>query len=57
MPGTHSSNLDLINFPMNDNWDQLLDDWELGLGGESARQMTTYFEQYRPAENFGGSVG
>lgn len=28
------------------DWDGLLDEWDLGLGAENAREMSSYFEQY-----------
>lgn len=34
-------------------WDQMLAGWELGVGAEDARQMTSYFEQYQPLPQFG----
>lgn len=31
------------------DWNSLLNEWDLGLGAESAREMSSYFEQYMDA--------
>ena len=48
------STFDEIDFSMQEDWDQMLSGWELGLGAESARQMTSYMEQYPAMGNFAG---
>jgi hypothetical protein len=55
--GLDISNLNYMDFSMQQDWDQMLDGWELGLGAESARQMTSYFEQMSPGAGFRGSMG
>jgi hypothetical protein len=51
-----SSGFNYMDFSMQ-NWDQMLDGWELGLGAESAREMTSYFEQFPPISGFPGLSG
>ena len=48
------STFDNVEFSMQEDWDQMLDGWELGLGAESARQMTSYLEQYPAMGDFVG---
>lgn len=39
--------IDLPDFPLSQqDWNGMLDDWDLGLGAENAREMSMYFEQY-----------
>jgi hypothetical protein len=47
------SSFNYMDFSMQ-NWDQMFDGWELGLGAESARQMTSYFEQFPPISGIQG---
>lgn len=39
--------IDLPDFPLSQqDWNGMLDDWDLGLGAENAREMSVFFEQY-----------
>ncbi|KAJ9615532.1 hypothetical protein H2200_001607 [Cladophialophora chaetospira] len=39
--------IDLPDFPLSQqDWNGMLDEWDLGLGAENARQMSAFFEQY-----------
>ena len=41
------SDIDLPDFPLShEDWNGMLDEWDLGLGAENAREMSSYFEQY-----------
>lgn len=46
-----------IDFSMQNDWDQMLDGWELGLGAESAREMTSYLEQHPSMGGSGSAFG
>ena len=46
-----------MTFPMQEDWDQMLDGWELGLGAEPARQMSSYLGHNPSMGGFGGSFG
>ena len=50
----HLSHPSYMAYPEQEDWNQMLDGWELGLGAESARQMTSYFGHYPPASGFMG---
>jgi hypothetical protein len=39
--------IDLPDFPLSqEDWNGMLDEWDLGLGAENAREMSAFFEQY-----------
>ncbi|EXJ56725.1 hypothetical protein A1O7_07069 [Cladophialophora yegresii CBS 114405] len=50
-----ASDIDLPDFPLSqEDWNGMLDEWDLGLGAENAREMSAYFEQYLSGSNAGG---
>jgi hypothetical protein len=51
------SNPNYIGFPMQEDRDQMLDGRELGLDGESARQMTSYLGQHPSMGGIGEPYG
>jgi hypothetical protein len=58
----HSSGLlayqAMSDFPMQDGgWDAVLNEWDLGLGAESAREMTGWFQQYMDNSGFAANIG
>ena len=41
--------IDLPDFPLShEDFNGMLDEWDLGIGAENARQMSAFFEQYMP---------
>jgi hypothetical protein len=50
---SNPSTFNYMDFSMH-NLDQILNGWELGLGAESAREMTSYFEQFPLLSGFPG---
>lgn len=46
-PDPQVANVGLQDFPLSQqDWDGMLDEWDLGLGAESAREMSSFFESY-----------
>ncbi|OCT48870.1 fungal specific transcription factor domain protein [Cladophialophora carrionii] len=52
-----ASDIDLPDFPLSqEDWNGMLDEWDLGLGAENAREMSAFFEQYLSGSNAGAAT-
>ncbi|KIW65216.1 hypothetical protein PV04_07494 [Phialophora macrospora] len=48
--------IDLPDFPLSqEDWNGMLDEWDLGLGAENAREMSAFFEQYLSGSSAGSA--
>jgi hypothetical protein len=56
-PPAPDPDIDLPDFPLShEDWNGMLDDFDLGLGAENAREMSTFFEQYLSSSGTAGAT-